>query len=319
MAVDKGIRGIENILVADLFRTSSQERAIWYFDRYPVIRCKPFKSDQDMKKIVKAVEKRKQEFGGLGGVAGYGVPARAGHLADLEISRVSLQEDVLRKNKVLFGDQMESATMAYNMLRTQVYKKMTSNGWTSLAVTSANKGEGKSLTALNLALSLSRSVQQTVVLVDLDLRRPSIHKKLNISPTYGMSDYFKGGAPLGSVMFKPEQSNLVVLPGRESLDNASELLASPRAAQLFSELKNHFPSRIVVLDLPPILLVDDVMVIADYVDCSLLVVSEGNTKKEELHQATELLEGTNVLGTLLNNSRSSISGGSYDYYYGSDD
>ena len=271
-----------------------------------------------MKKIVKAVEKRKQEFGGLGGVAGYGTPARGGNSPDLEINRVALQEDVLRKNKVLFGDQMESATMAYNMLRTQVYKKMTSNGWTTLAVTSSNKGEGKSLTSLNLALSLSRSVQQTVILVDLDLRRPSIHKKLNIYPTYGMSDYFKGNAPLASVMFKPEQSNLVVLPGRESLDDASELLASPKTAQLFSELKGRFPSRIVVLDLPPILLVDDVMVIADYIDCSLLVVSEGKSKKEELRQAAELLEGTNVLGTVLNNSRNSVSGGSYDYYYGSD-
>ena len=271
-----------------------------------------------MKKIVKAVEKRKQEFGGLGGVAGYGAPARGGNSPDFEINRVALQDDVLRKNKVLFGDQMESATMAYNMLRTQVYKKMTSNGWTTLAVTSANKGEGKSLTSLNLALSLSRSVQQTVILVDLDLRRPSIHKKLNIYPTYGMSDYFKGNAPLTSVMFKPEQSNLVVLPGRESLDDASELLASPKTAQLFSELKSRFPSRIVVLDLPPILLVDDVMVIADYVDCSLLVVSEGKSKKEELRQAAELLEGTNVLGTVLNNSRNSVSGGSYDYYYGSD-
>jgi len=272
-----------------------------------------------MKKIVKAVEKRKREFGGLSSIAGYGVPSRGKNLPDLEINRVSLQEDVLRKNRVLFGDQMESATMAYNMLRTQVYKKMASNGWTTLAVTSSNKGEGKSLTALNLALSLSRSVQQSVVLIDLDLRRPSIHKKLNISPTSGTSDYFRGGAPLASIMFKPEQSNLIVLPGRESLDNASELLASPKTAKLFSELKSHFPSRIVVLDLPPILLVDDVMVIADYVDCSLLVVSEGKSKKEELNQAIELLEGVNVLGTVLNNSRSSVSGGSYDYYYGSDD
>lgn len=271
-----------------------------------------------MKKIVKAVEKRRQEFGVLGGAARYGVPARGGALPDLEINRVLLQEDVLRKNKVLIGEQMEAATMAYNMLRTQIYKKMTSKGWTTLAVTSSNKGEGKSLTALNLSLSLSRSVQQSVILVDLDLRRPSIHKKLNISPAYGMSDYYRGGVPLASVMFKPEQSNLVVLPGRESLDNASELLSSPKTAQLFSELKSHFSSRIVVLDLPPILLVDDVMVIADYIDCSLLVVSEGNSKKEELYQAVELLEGVNVLGTVLNNSRSSVSGGGYDYYYGND-
>ncbi len=270
-----------------------------------------------MKKIVKAVEKRRQEFGGVGGLGGYGLSGGS-RRNDVEINRVALQDEVLRKNRVLFGDQMESATMAYNMLRTQVYKQMTSNGWTTLAITSANKSEGKSLTAVNLAASLSRSVQQTVVLVDLDLRRPSMHKKLNISPSNGMSDFFAGDARLSSIMFKPEKSDLVVLPGKESLENASELLASQKTPALFAELKRMFPSRIVVLDLPPLLLVDDVMVLADYIDCSLLVVSESMSKKEELHQAVELLQGTNILGTVLNNSRSNMSGGGYDYYYGYD-
>ncbi len=270
-----------------------------------------------MKKIVKAVEKRRQEFGGVGGLGGYGLSG-GGRRNDLEINKVALQPEVLRKNCVLFGDQMESATMAYNMLRTQVYKQMTQHGWATLAITSANKSEGKSLTALNLALSLSRSVQQTVVLVDLDLRRPSMHKKLNISPTYGMSDFYGGDTRLSSVMFKPEGSDLIVLPGRESLENASELLASQKTHLLFAELKKLFPSRIVVLDLPPLLLVDDVLVLADHIDCSLLVVSESMSKKEELHQAVELLQGSNIIGTVLNNSRSSVSGGSYEYYYGAD-
>ncbi len=267
-----------------------------------------------MKKIVRAVEKRKQEFGGGYGAVFGGVSRRS----DIEIPRVELQADVLRKNRVLLGDQMEAATMAYNMLRTQVYKRLSANGWTTLAVTSPNKSEGKSLTALNLALSLSRSVQQTVILIDLDLRRPSVHKKLNISPTYGMSDYFTKGTPLSSIMFRPEPGNLIVLPGRESLENASELLASPKAPALFSELKKLFPSRLLVLDLPPILLVDDVMVLAENIDCSLLVVSEGQSKKDELTQAVDLLEGTKIIGTVLNNSRSNVSGGSYEYYYGSD-
>lgn len=268
-----------------------------------------------MKKIVKAVEKRKQEFGGVGGIGGHGLSG-GGRRADLEINRVALQPDVLRKNRVLFGDQMESATMAYNMLRTQVYKQMTKNGWATLAITSSNKSEGKSLTSLNLALSLSRSVQQTVVLIDLDLRRPSMHKKLNISPAYGMSDFFAGNTSLSSIMFKPEKSDLIVLPGKESLENASELLASPKTNALFSELKRQFPSRIVVIDLPPVLLVDDVMVLADHIDCSLLVVSESKSKKEGLHQSVELLQGGNIIGTVLNNSRSNASGGTYDYYYG---
>ncbi len=270
-----------------------------------------------MKKIIKAVEKRKNEVGAIG-IGGFGMPGDGRHGQAVELSRVALQEDVLRKNRVLFGDQMESAVMAYNMLRTQVYKKMTANGWTTLGVTSANKAEGKSLTAVNLALSLSRSVQQNVILIDMDLRRPSIHKKLNISPTYGLSDYYTQRTPLSSILFQPEHSNLVIAPGRESLEDASERLASARTAELFHELRQMYPSRIVVLDLPPVLLVDDVMVLNDHIDAVLVVVSEGSSKKEELVQALDLLEGSEVIGTVLNNSRTKSSGGAYDYYYGYD-
>ncbi len=271
-----------------------------------------------MKKIVKAVEKRKQEFGrGIGG-AGFSIPGgRAGN-KEFKAKKVELQSSSLRKNCVLHGGEMESATMAYNMLRTQIYKQIVKNGWSTLAVTSSNKSEGKSLTAINLAFSLSRSVQQTVVLIDMDLRRPSMHKKLNIAPKYGMSDYFSGDVPLSSIMFSPTHSELVVLPGRASLENASELLASHKTQNLFAELKRMFPSRIVVLDLPPVLLVDDVMVMSDHIDCSLLVVSEGKSKKEELVQTVDLLQGGNIIGTVLNNSRSNVSGGGYDYYYGKD-
>ena len=270
-----------------------------------------------MKKIVKAVEKRKQEFGGVSGGSGYAFQG-ARHNKGLDIKKVELQEDILRKNRVLIGSEMESATMAYNMLRTQVYKQLAKNGWTNLAVTSSNKGEGKSLTAINLALSLSRSVQQKVVLIDLDLRRPSLSKKLNISPKFGMSDFYVNNVPLSSIMFSPAHSELIVLPGREAMDNASELLSSQKTQALFAELKRIFPSRILVLDLPPVLLVDDVMVMAEYLDCTLLVVSEGKSKKEELKQTVELLQGNSIIGTVLNNSRSQVSGGGYDYYYGKD-
>jgi capsular exopolysaccharide synthesis family protein len=271
-----------------------------------------------MKKIVKAVEKRKQEYGGISGSTGFRFSGGRGNKKEHEIKKVELVSSTLRKNCILHGGEMESATMAYNMLRTQVYKQMVENGWTTLAVTSSNKAEGKSLTALNLAFSLSRSVQQQVIILDMDLRRPSMHKKLNIAPKYGMSDYFQRDVPITSIMFSPEHSDLIVMPGREPLENASELLASYKTQKLFSELKKMFQSRIIVLDLPPVLLVDDVMGMADHIDCSLLVVSESRSKKEELTQTIDLLQGGNIVGTVLNNSSSKVSGGGYDYYYGKD-
>ena len=118
-----------------------------------------------MKKIVKAVEKIKQEHGGfVGNLAVKGGRSLSGDQSSgsFEVKTISTDPVTLRKNRVLMGDEMESATMAYNMLRTQVYKAMVKNGWNSLGVTSSNKSEGKSLTSLNLSLSLARSVQQTV-------------------------------------------------------------------------------------------------------------------------------------------------------------
>jgi len=275
-----------------------------------------------MKKIVKAVEKIKQENGGfIGNLAVQGGRSLNGDQASgsFEVKNVSADPVILRKNRVLMGDEMESATMAYNMLRTQVYKTMVKNGWNNLGVTSSNKSEGKSLTALNLSLSLARSVQQTVILIDFDLRRPSIHKKLDYEPRAGLSDYYMNGTPLSEIMISPGVDGLVIIPGRESLNNASELLASPKTPLLLNEISRMFPSQYMVFDLPPVLLVDDVMALSDYIDSTLLVVSEGTSKKEELAQTVELLEATNLIGTVLNNSgESRTSGGYYDYYYGKD-
>jgi capsular exopolysaccharide synthesis family protein len=274
-----------------------------------------------MKKIVKAVEKIKQEHGGFAGQLAFkGAGGLGGQAsASLEIKNIQPDPINLRKNRVLMGEEMESATMAYNMLRTQVYKSMVKNGWHSLGVTSSNKSEGKSLTSLNLALSLARSVQQTVVLIDFDLRRPSIHKKLDYQPRLGLSDYYTNNAPLSEILISPSVDGLVIIPGRESLNNASELLASPKTPYLLNEISRMFPSVYMVFDLPPVLLVDDVMALSDYIDTTLLVVSEGSTKKEELAQTVELLESNNLIGTVLNNSGESKGGGGYyDYYYGKD-
>ena len=270
-----------------------------------------------MRKIVKAVKKVKE---GNGGVIGNLALKRSSHgRLSVDIRKIEVDPVGIRKNRVLRGDEMESATMAYNMLRTQVYKTMTDNGWTTLGVTSSNKGEGKSLTALNLAYSLARSVQQSVILIDLDMRRPSIDKKLNIQPQQGMSDYFVKDIPLTDILFSPDMDDFYIGPGRGSLDNASELLATGKLVNLLNELKQLFPSRFVIFDLPPVLLVDDVMVASEFIECMLLVATQSVTKKEELSRSLKLLEHHHLLGVILNQSgESGAGGGYYDYYYGKD-
>lgn len=268
------------------------------------------------KAVVKAVEKSKRDRGiqpasGMSGASGSRQSAE-----ELGIRVAELDSKVLRRNLILKGDELESATMAYNLLRTQVYRTLSSKGINNIGITSSHKGEGKSLTAINFAMSLARSIPQDVILVDLDLRRPSIDKKLSIDPGTGMGDYFSNKAALLDVIFNPGISGLYIAPGKGSLDNASELLSSGKMRQLQTELSRLFPAHFVVYDLPPVLLVDDVMVVSEYLDSMILVATEGETKKEELSRAVTMLDHHNLLGVVLNKSEDGQNGGYYDYYYG---
>ena len=208
----------------------------------------------------------------------------------------------LRRQRILTDGIEPAVESAYKILRTQVLQRLAANGWNALAVTSPGAGQGKSLTAANLAISLAREVHYTVLLVDLDLRKPSLHRMFGIRPKAGIGDYLLKGTPLNEILVNPSIERLVLLPGREPVSNSSEMLSSPRMAQLVDELKNRYPSRIVLFDLPPLLATDDALAFSPYVDAALLVVEEGETLKEEIEQSIELLKQTRLLGTVLNKS-----------------
>jgi len=208
--------------------------------------------------------------------------------------------EVLRRNHVINPSERDAATNAYRMLRTQVMQRMKENGWNALAVVGAAPNEGKTLTAVNLAMTMAGEVAHTVLLVDLDLRQPSIHTCFGVRPELGLSDYLQGRAELSDVLFNPGIERLVVLPGGEPLANSSEMLSSPRMASLVTELKTRYPDRFVIFDLPPLLYTDDALAFAPYVDAALLVVEEGRTRKSDILRTMDLLGATNVLGTVLN-------------------
>jgi capsular exopolysaccharide synthesis family protein len=207
---------------------------------------------------------------------------------------------VFKRNRVIAGSQDDGVVDAYRMLRTRVLHRMHQNGWRSLAITSPGPGEGKTLTAVNLALSLAMDVNHTVLLVDLDLRRPSVHKLFGYEPQYGIADFLFSDMPLSDVLFTPSVERLVVLPGCTQQENSSELLSMPRTRELVAEVTARYPERIVLFDLPPLLLVDDALAFAPYVDAFLLVVEEGETAKVALAEARDLLQNVNVIGTVLN-------------------
>jgi capsular exopolysaccharide synthesis family protein len=209
---------------------------------------------------------------------------------------------VLKKHRIITGTETDEVTSAYKILRTQVLQRMVSKNWNALAVTSPGPGQGKTVTAINLAISLAREVHHTVLLVDLDMRRPSIHRYLGLNSPVGISDVLTKGAPVSHALINPGIDRLVVLPGREALSNSSELLKSPRMVQLVKELKSRYLTRLIIFDLPPLLSVDDAIAFAPYVDAALVVVCEGITTREELQHASGLLANTPVVGTVLNRS-----------------
>ncbi|RMG28433.1 MAG: polysaccharide biosynthesis tyrosine autokinase, partial [Gammaproteobacteria bacterium] len=190
---------------------------------------------------------------------------------------------------------------AFKILRTQVLQRMKEHGWKTLAVTSPNAGEGKTLTALNLAASLALEISHTVLLVDADLRHPGVAGLLGLDEAPGLADYLLDGATLETLLVHPEPlEHLVVLPAGRPLLNSAELLGSPNMAQLVRDLRDRYPERIVVFDLPPVLTAADALAFAPNVDALLLVLEEGRTTQEDLERTMELLDGQAILGTVLN-------------------
>jgi capsular exopolysaccharide synthesis family protein len=219
---------------------------------------------------------------------------------------VDVSADILEQNRLVAALPEHELTDAYRILRTQVLQKLRSHGWQSVAVTSPASGSGKTLTAINLAISLAREINHTVLLADLDLRNPSVHKHFGYEPEYGLSDYLRGDAPLTDILFCPSVDRLVVLPGRESITNSAETLRSPRMVRLVQEVQNRYRDRVVIFDLPPILDTDDALAFAPYTQAMLMVAESGATKREELERALAILHDVPVIGTVLNKSALSV-------------
>jgi protein-tyrosine kinase len=261
-----------------------------------------------MERIKQALEKARQERQLTGGISA--APTGAGKLdaspSSVTYSQtriVEVSNDLMRDRRIITEFHQGSFAEAYKMLRAQVLLRLREKGWNSLAVTSPGNDEGKTLTAINLAISLAMEVNYTVLLVDADLRDPSVHSHLGINAEHGLSDYLTGNMPLSDLLVHPASiPGFVILPGGKPLMNSSEMLNSPKMVRLVEELKSRYPSRIVVFDLPPILTASDALAFSPYVDAALLVIEEGKSRHEDVRRAVELLQGTNLIGTVLNKS-----------------
>ncbi|MDW7646096.1 MAG: polysaccharide biosynthesis tyrosine autokinase [Desulfuromonadales bacterium] len=185
----------------------------------------------------------------------------------------------------------------------------------TLLVTSTVGSEGKSITTLNLALALAQEYDHTVLLVDTDLRRPSIHRYLGLQPEVGLVNCLQEGLPVEKALIKTGLGKLVVLPAGSPVENHLELLASERMKKLIRELKSRYPERYVIFDTPPALPFADAQILGSEVDGVIYVIREGFAKTDQIREAMDSLKGTNLLGAVYNDSSVMPSAGRYSYYY----
>lgn len=217
---------------------------------------------------------------------------------------VRLDNETLKARKIVGGMAHDPMSDAYRQLRGQILQKMRTNNWQTLAVTSPVSGNGKTLTAVNLAISLSQEVNQTVLLADFNLRNPGVAQILGINDIeYGVTDYLDADVPLEKILINPEYSRLVILPGNKQLNYSSEILSSPKMRALNQELRNRYVDRIILFDLPPLLVHDDALMFIPHVDATLLVIEDGGATKPQLERCVKLLDKHPVAGTVINKVR----------------
>jgi protein-tyrosine kinase len=199
----------------------------------------------------------------------------------------------------------------YKMLRTQVVRRLDRLSVNSLAVVGTASDTGKTLTAINLAIAIAADPERNALLIDLDLRRPSIHRRFGVEPSVGIDDCLRRATPLPEAMVRlGGYERLVILPAREHSLDSSELLSTRRTEEMIVEMRNRYRDRILVFDLPPVLQADDALAFARHAQAALIVVGEGRTRRDDLLRTIELLHDVPIIGTVLNGSREPV-----DTYY----
>jgi protein-tyrosine kinase len=211
---------------------------------------------------------------------------------------------VLEQERILPPGAAGIHGTAYKLLRTQVLKRLDQIHANTLAVLSPCTNDGKTLTAINLAISIAAEYDRTALLVDFDLRNPGLHRRLGIEPTVGVDECLQSGRSVQDALVRLEgYERLAILPAKATVANSSELLLSPRGTAFFNELKSRYTNRVMIFDLPPVLQADDALAFSRLVQAGLIVVGEGRTSREDLLRTMSLLRDLPMVGSVLNGSK----------------
>ena len=228
------------------------------------------------------------------------------HFTPTNSQAIELNQQKLRDNRMVSMFPEAPELDSYKILRTQILRRTREKGWKTLMVTSALPGEGKTFTSINLAITFAKEFDQTVLLVDCDLRRQGIHKQLGFASPTGLIDYLDQDRPLQDLLIWPGIDKLTLISGGRTIQESTELLGSAKMKALVAEMKNRYDDRYVIFDTPPILGGADTIAFAPLVDCIIMVVEAERTPRRDIAKCLELLPQEKFLGFVLNRHQDSI-------------
>lgn len=213
---------------------------------------------------------------------------------------ITIDPNRMRANGVYGFERFDARAHAFVTLRSQLLRGFHRKGGRVLAITSTQPANGKTYVAANLAAALGQI--HPTVLIDLDLRRPAAGKRFGVSHGPGVDDYLKGLIGWQATGVALEPGTLTVHRARAAQPNSSQLLTSPKLAAMFDALRAMPGEPIIIVDTPPMMILDDMMLISRVADGVLLVVEEGRTRRGDLLDAVRLLDPTPIVGSILNKS-----------------
>ena len=263
-----------------------------------------------MEKIKDALEKAKIQHGGQA----FGLPVKQNKTSTKlltsndalhsivysETAIVKLDPAILENYRIVAHNKHDPNSWVFDSLRTQVLQKMEESNWRTIAIVSPTPESGKSVIAINLAISIAQQPQKTAMLVDFDFRKPRVAQYLGIKREKSINNFLAGDAELSEIIVNPSIARLTIVPTNKPVSQSSETLSSSSIQKLIIELKERYESRIVIFDSPPLLNADDAMVLLPQVDCVLLVVGNGQNTESEIAEAMRLLTKSNILGVVVN-------------------
>ncbi|MFZ5568850.1 MAG: polysaccharide biosynthesis tyrosine autokinase [Thermodesulfobacteriota bacterium] len=217
--------------------------------------------------------------------------------SNLRSSDIGLRLD---NNLIAFSDAQSFEAEQFKSLKTNILFPADGKVPRVIMVTSALPNEGKSFVASNLAISISQNIDDHVLLIDCDLRLPTVHTLFGLGEGPGLSNYLSSNKPLPGFLRRTNIGKLNILPGGPPPKNPAELLTSEKMAQLIAEVRERYPDRYVIMDTAPPQLTAESNAIARKVDGILVVVNYRKTRRENVEQLINMIGKEKIIGIILN-------------------